>query len=64
MRTAEGTSLNVSAGETVFTTLGFAGVYAVLGLLFLLLCGRIIWKGPDAGDESGRREPHLYGVPA
>jgi cytochrome d ubiquinol oxidase subunit I len=64
MRTAEGTSTNVSAGETVFTTLGFAGVYCVLGLLFLLLCGRIIWKGPDSGDENGRREPHLYGVPA
>jgi cytochrome d ubiquinol oxidase subunit I len=47
LRTAEGTSTNVAAGETVFTTLGFAGIYAMLGLLFLLLVGRVILKGPD-----------------
>ncbi len=47
MRTAEGTSANVAAGETVFTTLGFAGIYAMLGLLFLFLVGRVIAKGPE-----------------
>ncbi len=46
MKTADGTSANVPAAETVFTTLGFAGIYALLSLLFLLLVGRIILKGP------------------
>ncbi len=47
MKTAAGTSANVAAGETVFTTLGFAGLYLLLGLLFFFLVGRIIWTGPE-----------------
>jgi cytochrome d ubiquinol oxidase subunit I len=45
-RTAQGTSANVAAGETIFTTLGFGGVYLMLGILFLLLVGRVILEGP------------------
>jgi cytochrome d ubiquinol oxidase subunit I len=45
-RTAEGTSRLVNPGQTVFTTLGFAGLYFVLGLLFLFLVGREIEHGP------------------
>jgi len=45
-RTAEGTSRLVHPGQTVFTTLGFAGLYFVLGLLFLFLVGREIDHGP------------------
>mgnify|MGYP001373322831 CR=1 FL=1 len=40
MRTKDGTSQLVHAGQTVFTTLGFAGIYFVLGLLYLYLIGR------------------------
>ncbi len=47
LKTAAGTSANVAAGETVFTTLGFAGLYLLLGLLFCFLVGRIIWNGPE-----------------
>ena len=47
MRTAEGASPNVSAGNTLFTLLGFVGLYMLLGLLFLLLTGKIIHKGPQ-----------------
>ncbi|MGH9430074.1 MAG: cytochrome ubiquinol oxidase subunit I [Terriglobia bacterium] len=47
LRTADGVSRTVAAGETVFTTLGFAGIYALLGLLFLLLAGRVIHQGPE-----------------
>jgi cytochrome d ubiquinol oxidase subunit I len=47
MRTSAGTSLNVAAGEAIFTTLGFAGIYALLGLLFVMLAGRIILRGPE-----------------
>ncbi len=48
MRTAHGASGLVHAGQTVFTTLGFAGLYFVLGLLFCFLIGREISHGPLA----------------
>lgn len=55
MRTSAGTSLNVAAGEAIFTTLGFAGIYALLGLLFVALAGRIILRGPEerVGPAAG-----------
>lgn len=46
MRTSEGISPTVSSGNTLFTLLGFIGLYLLLGLLFLLLVGKIISKGP------------------
>jgi cytochrome bd ubiquinol oxidase subunit I len=55
MRTAQGTSLRVDAGNTIFTLLGFSGLYLVVGLLFLFLVGREIARGPSplpSGDAS------------
>ena len=47
----------VSAGNTIFTLIGFIGIYFVLGLLFLYLEGREIGRGPDeAGVLSGGGE--------
>jgi len=46
LRTAEGTSPRVTAGDVAFTTLGFAGFYALLAILFLFLVGREIAHGP------------------
>lgn len=48
MRTVDGTSTMVSAGNTLFTLLGFAGMYFVIGVLFLFLVVKIINQGPDA----------------
>jgi cytochrome d ubiquinol oxidase subunit I len=45
--TAAGSSPTVVAGETVFTLLGFAGMSALLGLLFLFVLLRIIAEGPE-----------------
>jgi cytochrome d ubiquinol oxidase subunit I len=47
LRTADGASPTVSAGNTLFTLLGFIGLYLLLGLLFVLLIGKIIYKGPQ-----------------
>jgi cytochrome d ubiquinol oxidase subunit I len=47
LRTAEGASPTVSSGNTLFTLLGFIGLYLLLGLLFLLLIGKIIKNGPE-----------------
>ncbi len=46
LRTSEGASPTVSSGNTLFTLLGFIGLYLLLGLLFLMLVGKIIGKGP------------------
>jgi cytochrome d ubiquinol oxidase subunit I len=54
MRTAEGSSSNVSAGNTLFTLLGFMGLYALLTILFLFLTRREIEHGPAlAGTPDG-----------
>ncbi len=50
-KTAQGSSANVAAGETVFTLLGFAGIYACLILLFVFLVGRVIHEGPEENRE-------------
>jgi cytochrome d ubiquinol oxidase subunit I len=47
MRTAEGTSSHVSAGNTLFTLIGFMGMYTVLSVLFLFLIYREIEHGPE-----------------
>jgi cytochrome d ubiquinol oxidase subunit I len=46
MRTSDGASPTVHAGATIFTTLGFSGLYFVLGVLFLGLIGREVLHGP------------------
>jgi cytochrome bd ubiquinol oxidase subunit I len=57
-RTADGYSRGVTSGNALFTLLGFAGLYFVLGLLFLFLVARELSHGP------GLPAPSEYGVPA
>ncbi len=47
LRTAAGVSPNVEAGETIFTVLGFAGMYALLGVLAAFLAVLLVLRGPD-----------------
>lgn len=47
LRTTEGVSPTVSSGNTLFTLLGFIGLYLLLGMLFLILIGKIVNKGPE-----------------
>lgn len=49
MRTRDGASPHVSAGNTLFTLLGFMGIYMLLGILFLFLVHREIEHGPEKG---------------
>jgi cytochrome bd ubiquinol oxidase subunit I len=53
MRTAEGYSKMVSAGNGLFTLLGFMGMYTVLSILFLFLVRREIEIGPAAEAAAG-----------
>jgi len=52
MRTADGYSKMVSAGNGIFTLLGFMGMYTVLAILVLFLVRREIERGPDAEIET------------
>jgi cytochrome d ubiquinol oxidase subunit I len=47
LRTVDGTSTVVSAGNTLFTLLGFAGMYLVIGVLFIMLVVKEINAGPE-----------------
>ena len=53
MRTANGYSSNVSAGNGLFSLLGFMGMYSLLSILFLLLLWRELMHGPAFLDEKG-----------
>ena len=48
LRTKDGASPLVHPGSALFTLIGFAGLYLVLGILFLFLVGREINHGPEA----------------
>ncbi len=47
MRTIDGVSPRVSAGNGLFTLLGFMGMYMLLGILFLFLIVREVTHGPE-----------------
>jgi len=53
LRTTQGGSPTVHAGQTAFTTLGFAGIFVVLSILFLYLIGREIAHGPAGHQGMG-----------
>ena len=45
-RTAQGSSVSVHSGDALFTLIGFAGIYMVIGVTFLFLVGREVIHGP------------------
>jgi cytochrome bd ubiquinol oxidase subunit I len=64
-RTIHGTSPTVSGGDVAWSSLGFMGLYLVMGLLFLYLIMREMGRGPQmplgpasAGDpDLGKTQP-------
>jgi cytochrome d ubiquinol oxidase subunit I len=63
LRTVHGTSPLVSGGNIAFSMLGFMGLYAVVGVLFLYLVGKEIGRGPDhdthqTGSDETPATPH------
>ena len=49
IRTSAGYSKYIGPGNSLFTLLGFMGLYSVLSILFIVLVYRIIQKGPAVG---------------
>ena len=60
MRTQEGYSANVLEGNTLFTLLGFMGLYALLSVLFILLMYRELDHGPE---DVSHPAPHPDSIP-
>jgi cytochrome d ubiquinol oxidase subunit I len=60
IRVSEGYSKNVSAGNGLFTLLGFMGVYVLLSILFIVLVYRTISEGP--GVPSVEQKTSLTSV--
>jgi cytochrome d ubiquinol oxidase subunit I len=55
LRTNDGSSSNVPGGNILFTLLGFAGIYLLLGLLYVVLLVHEVLRGPGvAGDQPGQ----------
>jgi cytochrome d ubiquinol oxidase subunit I len=60
-RTPEGVSPLISSGSVLFTLIGFAGMYLVMGLLYIVLMVREVAHGPEAEGETLE---HAEGVSA
>jgi cytochrome d ubiquinol oxidase subunit I len=52
LRTADGSSTMVSAGNTLFTLIGFLGMYFLIGVLYLFLVVKKINEGPTATGHA------------
>ena len=50
-RTSEGVSPLVSSGSVLFTLIGFAGMYLIMGLLYIVLMVREVDHGPEGGGD-------------
>ncbi|MHB8596138.1 MAG: cytochrome ubiquinol oxidase subunit I [Ktedonobacteraceae bacterium] len=56
MHTVNGSSTTISAGNVLFTLLGFAGMYLLLGLVYVLLVVFEALSGPSAHEEKPPQE--------
>ena len=53
LRTSEGYSKHIGAATSLFTLLGFLGLYSVLSILWIVLVYTTIQKGPNPVVETG-----------
>jgi cytochrome d ubiquinol oxidase subunit I len=60
VRTAGGESATVGASTTLFSLIGFMGMYTVLAILFVLLVYHIIDHGPKPVATSGANQPATH----
>ncbi|MGF1471238.1 MAG: cytochrome ubiquinol oxidase subunit I [Rubrobacteraceae bacterium] len=50
LRTEDGISPLVSSGSVLFTLMGFAGIYTLMGLLYIVLMVREVAHGPESEE--------------
>ncbi|HZY64677.1 MAG TPA: cytochrome ubiquinol oxidase subunit I [Rubrobacteraceae bacterium] len=51
LHTEDGVSPLISSGNVLFTIIGFAGMYLLIGLLYFVLMVRDVAHGPESEDE-------------
>jgi cytochrome d ubiquinol oxidase subunit I len=62
IRTSEGSSRHVGAGTSLFSLLGFLGMYTVLSILWIVLLYDFIQKGPSPLSNSSHGESITAGL--
>jgi cytochrome d ubiquinol oxidase subunit I len=65
LRTADGLSPLVSSGTSLFTLLGFSGLYLLMGIAYVLLMFGLVGRGPETPDTriEGPRRPQRRRTP-
>jgi len=56
LHTAQGSSTNLSVGNILFTLIGFAGMYALMGLLYVVLIVYEALRGPGVEERPPQEE--------
>jgi len=56
IRTSDGYSKHIGAGTSLFSLLGFLGMYTILSILWVMLVYKIIEKGPGPTIEPASPE--------
>jgi cytochrome d ubiquinol oxidase subunit I len=56
LRTVDGSSAHLSAGNVLFTLIGFMGMYLLLGLLYILLIVPLMLRGPDVARAEQKQD--------
>jgi cytochrome d ubiquinol oxidase subunit I len=57
IRTSQGYSTHVTAGNSLFTLLGFLGMYTVLSMLWIVIVYNHIQTGPAVAEQPSHLEP-------
>lgn len=52
MKTADGISPNVSAGQILFSLISFSTIYTILGIIMVVLFVKFIQRGPEERPEA------------
>ncbi|MGA7669543.1 MAG: cytochrome ubiquinol oxidase subunit I [Nitrolancea sp.] len=52
LRTNDGVSMTVSSGNVLFTLIGFAGMYLIMGLLYVVLIVQDVAHGPESSEPD------------
>lgn len=63
LRTADGSSPRVSSGDVAFTTMGWCGLYLVIGVMFLGLVARVLGEGPGARPAKPEQAKEAAPIP-
>jgi len=63
LRTADGYSTRIGTGTTLFTLLGFLGLYSVLSILWVVIVYTMIQRGPVSSPQAGQfAKPSIAGT--